>query len=104
MLWDPAEQKAHRVTGYSFWLYIENYEYLENKAGVFIFANASQSVKYIGKAGAGKMSLEIARAIGEKKNFGATLVKALFTDSDKTAKSLGSDLIEKYEPANNARE
>jgi len=42
---------------------LENYGKLEFRAGVYIFANASLQTKYIGKAGAGRMVLEIDSAI-----------------------------------------
>jgi excinuclease UvrABC nuclease subunit len=80
---------------------LENYGKLEFRAGVYIFANASLQTKYIGKAGAGRMVLEINSAIRRGKAFGATLLKALYTNSDANALSLENALRVKYNPPNN---
>lgn len=101
MIWDIGDQQDRRVVDYSSWLNLENYENLENKAGVYIFADASHDVKYNGKAGAGRMVDEISDAIRREKNKGATLVKALYTNSSENAQSLETDLINKYDPPNN---
>jgi len=101
MIWDIRDQQDRRVVDYSGWLNLENYENLENKSGVYIFADANHDVKYIGKAGAGRMVDEISNAISRGKNTGATLVKALYTNSSENAQSLETDLINKYDPPNN---
>jgi len=101
MIWDASDQQDWRVVDYSGWLSLQNYGNLENKAGVYIFADASHDVKYIGKAGAGRMVDEISNAISRGKNTGATLVKALYTNSSENAQSLETDLIRKYNPPNN---
>lgn len=101
MIWDASDQQDWRVVDYSGWLSLQNYGNLENKAGVYIFADASHDVKYIGKAGAGRMVVEISNAISRDKDRGATLVKALYTDSSANAQSLETDLINKYDPPNN---
>ncbi|MBA7601862.1 hypothetical protein ES703_08946 [subsurface metagenome] len=101
MIWDIRDQQDRRVVDYSGWLNLENYENLENKAGVYIFADANHDVKYIGKAGAGRMVDEISSAINREKNKGASLVKALYTNSSENAQSLETDLINQYDPPNN---
>ena len=47
------------------------------------------------------MVVEILGAINRGKAYGATRVKALYTNSDQRASSLEADLIEKYNPQNN---
>ncbi len=102
MIWDSSDHWDNRVVEYTpRWRYLGNYETLEPRAGVYIFANASLYVKYVGKAGPGRMVVEITSAIRREKDFGATLVKALYTNSDDRAKTLERDLIEKYDPPNN---
>ena len=101
MIWDIGDHQDRRVVDYSNWLYLENYGNLKNNAGVYIFADANHHVKYIGKAGAGRMVDEISYAIRREKDKGATLVKALYTNSSENAQSLEKDLIEKYNPPNN---
>jgi hypothetical protein len=58
-------------------------------------------VKYIGKAGAGRMVNEIQSAIDRGKDYGATRVKALYTNSSDRALVLEQALIAKYNPPNN---
>lgn len=55
----------------------------------------------MGKAGPGRMVAEIQSAIGRGKDYGATRVKALYTNSDERATRLGVYLIDKYNPPNN---
>jgi uncharacterized protein YwgA len=80
---------------------LENYGKLEFRAGVYIFANSSLQTEYIGKAGAGRMVLKINSVIRRGKAFGATLLKALYTNSDANALSLENVLRVKYNPPNN---
>lgn len=44
---------------------------------------------------------EIASAINREKDFGATKVKTLYTNSNDLALSLENALVEKYNPPNN---
>jgi len=78
-----------------------NYGTFKERSGVYIFANRDLQVKYVGKAGPGRMVVEIQSAINRGKDYGATLVKALYTNSDERATSLESALKEKYKPPNN---
>ena len=101
MEWEQSDQEDSRVVAFERWRDLENYGTFEERAGVYIFANINWQVKYIGKAGAGRMVIEIRSALGRGKNYGATRVKALYTNSDARASSLEADLIEKYNPPNN---
>ena len=101
MQWDIDDHQDWRVVDYIRWLNIDNYRNLEERAGVYIFADVNHQVKYIGKAGAGRMVQEIYNAIYRDKGRGATLVKALYTNSSSNAGSLEARLIEKYGPPNN---
>ncbi len=101
MEWDVREHKDWKIVEYTRWLNIENYQKLENRAGVYIFANANHQVKYVGKAGAGRIVKEIYNAMYRGKNRGASLVKVLYTNSTVNAQSLETDLKNRYKPPNN---
>ncbi len=101
MEWDSNDQRDYRVVAIGDWRSLESYQDLEAKAGVYIFADAGLRVKYIGKAGAGGMVDEVGDAIRTDKAYQATRVKALYTNSNKNAQSLGAELIDKYDPPNN---
>ncbi len=101
MIWDSSDHWDYRVVEYTGWRYIWNYESLEARAGLYVFANAKLSVVYVGKAGPGRMIVEIESAFRRKKDRGATRVKALYTNSGDRAKTLERELIDKYDPPNN---
>ena len=96
MEWENKDANDWRVVSTSYWRSLENYTGLEARAGVYIFANSVNQVKYVGKAGAGRLVLEITSAISRGKDYGATQVKALYTNSETNALSLEKDLINKY--------
>ena len=101
MEWESSDQHDSRVVAFTRWRDLQNYGTFEERAGVYIFANVDWQVKYIGKAGAGRMVVEIESAINRDKDYGATRVKALYTNSSEKALSLEGDLIDKYDPPNN---
>ncbi len=101
MIWDTSDHWDYRVVEYTGWRYLNNYVTFEERSGVYVFANVNLQVKYVGKAGAGRMVVEIESAINRGKDFGATRVKALYTNSSERALSLERDLIDKYDPPNN---
>jgi len=101
MRWNYSDHNDWRVVDYTSWRNLENYVTLDERAGVYLFANVDLQIKYIGKAGARRMVVEIQSAINRGKDFGATKVKALYTNSGDRALSLEQDLIDKYNPPNN---
>jgi excinuclease UvrABC nuclease subunit len=101
MQWDISDHRDWRVVDYTRWLSIQNYQNLQKRAGVYIFADVNHQVKYVGKAGAGRMVSEIQDALERGKDRGATLVKSLYTNSTVNAQSLETALIDKYHPPNN---
>lgn len=101
MIWDSSDHDDYRVVEYTGWRNLENYGTFEHRAGVYLFANVDLHIKYVGKAGAGRMVAEIQSAINRDKDYGATKVKALYTNSDERALSLETYLVEKYDPPNN---
>ena len=104
MQWDPNEVVDTRVvTASQWWIDLKDTEKLEPRAGVYLFANAKVDIKYVGTAGAGKMIIEIKKAIKNKKSKGATKVRALYTNSKEKAQSLEKYLIQKYNPVNNRK-
>ena len=75
---------------------------IKDNAGVYLFVDKNQEVKFIGKAGDGEMIAAINKAIEEgNKTLGTIRVKALYTDSDDNALGLKKDLVSIYRPANN---
>jgi excinuclease UvrABC nuclease subunit len=103
MEWNNKDALDRRIFASSYWRKIDNYKGLVNRAGVYVFANSIHQVKYVGKAGFMRMVPEISNAINRKKDYGATLVTALYTNSDRKALSLEMDLINKYNPPNNIK-
>lgn len=101
MIWDYSDHEDYRIVDYTGWRNLENYNTLEHRAGVYLFANVDLHIKYVGKAGAGRMVDEIASAINRGKDFGATKVKALYTNSNDLALSLENAIKEKCNPPNN---
>jgi len=102
MPWDSGEYSRWQAVDYSGWLKLENYKNLEERSGVYIFASSDLQVKYVGKAGARRIVQEVGNAISRGKAYGASEVKALYTNSDDNALSLERVLLEKYKPPNNA--
>ena len=74
---------------------------VEQRAGVYLFASADLHIKYVGKAGAGRMGDEVQSAIDRGKASGATKAKLLYTNSNKQALELERMLRFKYKPPNN---
>lgn len=104
MEWESEDEKGdYRIAEKTGWMKIENREkHLEDRAGVYVLADAARHVKYIGKAGPGRLAKEVNNAIEyRKKGKGAMIVKALYTNSDDYAWDLEGDLKEKYDPPNN---
>jgi len=101
MQWDNADGRDWRVVASSGWTMLSNYGNLEARSGIYVFADSALQVKYVGKAGAGRMVLEIQSAINRGKSRGASQVRALYTNSDANAQSLEQALIAKYNPPNN---
>jgi len=99
--WDHKDGWDRRVVKDTGWRFIENYETFEERAGIYLFANVDLQVKYVGKAGAGRIVAEIESAIRRGKDHGATQVKVLYTNSSAAAQDLETYLIRKYEPVNN---
>ena len=89
MQWDPNDVVDSRVvTASEWWINLKDFETLETRAGVYLFANSKYDVKYVGKAGANRMIAEIKDAISNDKSKGSTQVRALYTNSTERALSL----------------
>ena len=103
MRWDSRDHSDRKIFEYTGWRHLTNIETFQDRAGVYLFTNADLQVKYIGMAGAGRMVVEISSAIRRNKDYGATLVKAIYTNSTANARLLEGELIDKYSPPNNLR-
>jgi len=102
MIWDSSDNSDYRVASYCEWKNLEKCGTLENKSGVYLFANSDLHIKYVGKAGPRRMADEARDAIRRNKAYDASLVKALYTNSNDKASSLEANLINKYDPPNNS--
>lgn len=109
-IWQAEDENDRRIDKCSEWTSLDEYqEKLEEKAGVYIFADEEFGVHYVGKAGEGRMLKEeirrqlreIANAQYREKDRNATQVKALYASSGDQALALEGDLIDKYDPPNN---
>jgi hypothetical protein len=107
MVWQKNDEEDPRIKDPTDWIDLDNYKEVEHRAGVYIFADDNKDVKYIGMAGARRLVLEhlttfeIYSAISRGKNDGATLVKALYTNSREISKIIERELVGKYNPPNN---
>lgn len=100
MKFNPAHLSDWRVVSYTRWVAIGKHNF-EARSGVYIFASADHHVKYVGKAGPGRMQDEVNDAISRGKDYRASLVRALYTNSNANALSLEKELIKYYSPPNN---
>jgi len=82
------------------WKPIKDYKTLKTQGGIYIFADESKDVKYIGKAPNERMIVEIGNSISETKDRSATQVKVLYTDSYSNTESFSKELRIKYNPVN----
>jgi excinuclease UvrABC nuclease subunit len=104
MQWDPHDVVDSRIVDASeWWINLKDFETLEKRAGVYLFANSKYHIKYVGTAGANGMIDKIRDAISKKRCTGSTQVRALYTNSNKRAHSLEKYLIEKYNPVKNRK-
>jgi len=101
MKWNTRSGRDSRVVDRTGWKGFSNYRSIDDRAGVYVFANAALQVKYVGKAGGGRLVEEIRSAISRGKAHGATKVMALYTNSGQKALSLEGYLKNKYKPPNN---
>ncbi|MBA7695553.1 hypothetical protein ES703_104182 [subsurface metagenome] len=101
MKWQKSEGKDSRVVMEAGWKPIKDYKTLEQRGGVYIFADDSEDVKYVGYASIPRMVAEIGNSISEEKGRYATQVRVLYTDSDSNTISLSKDLRIKYSPVHN---
>ena len=92
----------YRVAEQTGWRDLYNYTTFQARAGVYIFANSALQVKYVGKAGPGRMVVEMHDALfNRNKGYGASQVKVLYTNSNDYAWSLETELKNHYDPPNN---
>ena len=101
MIWDDDDANDYRVVDREGWYSLKHCDEAPSRAGVYIFASRDGHVKYVGKAGAGRLRDEIYNAIYRGKGHGATIYAWLATNSNEYAKSLEQDLIDEYDPINN---
>jgi len=103
MEWDNKDCKDNRVVDNGGWCDIDQIpDQFPRRSGVYVFVNSTHHVKYVGKAGAGRLRDEAIDARDQRgKGLRATLAGWLATNSNANARSLESALIAKYNPPNN---
>lgn len=107
MKWNENHENDNRIVDKTDWFLLDDYKELKENAGVYVFVNDNLDVKYIGRAGQGRMVLEhiqvfeIHSAICRGKDDGATKVKTLYTQNNERSIALEADLIKLYTPTNN---
>ncbi|MEI7595635.1 MAG: hypothetical protein WCK02_07805 [Bacteroidota bacterium] len=90
-----------RICGATNWKSFNELTELEDKSGVYIFANNQLHLKYIGVFKTKSSLLEINDALKKGLGFNASLVKVLYTNTKNEAIALHNNIIELYQPVNN---
>ena len=104
MKFDTEDHKIGMVRARTQWCHLDRYEKnLKPRSGVFIFADKTHDVKYVGKAAKRGMLNAIQAAKAKDKDYWATRVKALYTYDNESAKELRTQLKTKYRPLNNEK-
>ena len=102
MIWELSDAQDYRIATWDGWFNLNSVqENAPKRAGVYVFVNSAFQVKYIGKAGAGRLQAEIQNALCREKGNGASRFAWFATNSDANALSLENDWIHKYQPPNN---
>jgi excinuclease UvrABC nuclease subunit len=102
MQWDSRDGSDTRVVDRGGWCDIGNIgNKFPERAGVYVFADATLQVRYVGKAGAGRLQVEALDSVRRGEARGATQAIWLAANSDATAQSLERVLIARYGPPNN---
>ena len=102
MLWELNDAEDYRIETWDGWFGLGSVQKnAPNRAGVYTFVNSDFEVIYVGKAGAGRLQVEIQDALNREKGKGASQFAWFATNSDERAKSLENEWIHKYEPINN---
>ena len=104
MQWDTRDGSDTRVVDRGGWCAIGSMgDVFPGRTGVYVFADTTLQVRYVGKAGAGRLRVEALDSVRRGEAHGATQAIWFATNSDMTARSFESSLIAKYDPPNNGR-
>lgn len=100
MKFDKADINDNRVRDYGDG-WTDDFVDLPHSAGVFIFIDESEDVKYVGWSGTGGLRTKAEQAWKAGKGRGATKGGWVQCFSTAKAESLAADFIKKYSPPNN---
>lgn len=104
MRWDAGDEKDNRIRSMGRWFPISSAdEKAPTQAGVYVFTDFELQVRYVGKAGAGRLRDEIQDALKRGKGYGVSQFGWFATNSEEIALSLEKKWIDKYQPLNNDR-
>ncbi len=99
--WEPKDAQLPLVIKDSPWYFIHDFNTTQLCKGVFVLSNSAHQVKYVGYSYNNCLSEALTLAIESGCHQNATMVIALYTQSDKDAQMIANVLVEKYQPANN---
>jgi excinuclease UvrABC nuclease subunit len=104
MQWDSRDSSDTRVVDRGGWCELRSIgNDFPDRIGVYVFADTTLEVKYVGKARAGRLRVEALDSVRRGEARGATQAIWLATNSETTKQSLERVLIAKYSPPNNGR-
>lgn len=104
MIWDTNDGQENYIVDKGGWYDLGTVnEKAPDRAGVYVFVSSDKDVKYVGKAGARRLRVEIQNALNRGKGYGATGFAWFATNSDDFALILENNWIQKYQPSNNKR-
>ncbi|QQS51677.1 MAG: hypothetical protein IPM71_02830 [Bacteroidota bacterium] len=100
--WEPKDAQLPLVIKDSPWYFIHDFNTTQLCKGVLLLSNSAHQIKYVGCSHNNCLSDVLSVAIESGFDHKTTMVKALYTQSDKDAQMIANVLIEKYQPANNS--
>lgn len=100
MKFDRADLNDNRIKDYSDG-WVDDLQDVPFVAGVFIFIDEAEDVKFVGYSSTGHMRMNAEEAWKGGKGRGATKGGWIQCFSDTKAKSLYEEFLKKYQPPNN---
>jgi excinuclease UvrABC nuclease subunit len=97
MKWDDKDANDERVIGQGKWCDIRSIgKFFPNSAGVYLFADESLDVKYVGCAKESGLQTAAQESVYKEENYGAKRALWISTESREEAQYLRRQLVKKY--------